>query len=281
MRMFCPTAAVLLLGAAFHSVDAQETRIRSAPRGSVTINGVTPSVRWFDNSPDRAVLGVTMADASRADTAGVRIEAVDANGPAAKAGLKAGDVLTAVNGASLEVAGADADLAAGGLAQRRLQRAMEKVKPGETISVSVRNGGASRTANVATVSARDLEATRASVSRDGGFFSSGARDSSGAIGVSVGTSGIARDTLGLFVNSVVAGGPAEKAGLVEGERIAAVNGIDVRVPREDVTDRDVASARARRFQDAVRKVSPGGAVTLRVYSNGRYREISVLSLIHI
>ena len=35
------------------------------------------------------------------------------------------------------------------------------------------------------------------------------------------------------------------------------------------------SARVSRFTREVQKVAPGGAVTLRVYGNGRYREVSL------
>ena len=99
--------------------------------------------------------------------------------------------------------------------------------------------------------------------------------SRGAVGVSIGSAGNARDTLGLFVSSVVSGGAAEKAGIIEGERIAAVNGMDVRVPREDVDDAQSASARVDRFVREIQKTEPGKTVALRVWGNGRYREVSV------
>jgi hypothetical protein len=54
-----------------------------------------------------------------------------------------------------------------------------------------------------------------------------------------------------------------------------VNGVDVRVPREDLEDMGALSARANRFIREVQKVAPGGNVTLRVYSGGRYRDVSV------
>ena len=40
--------------------------------------------------------------------------------------------------------------------------------------------------------------------------------------------GSSRDTLGVFVMSVEDGGPAAKAGIEEGTRIASINGVDVR-----------------------------------------------------
>jgi len=240
-------------------------------REPVRIERILPSLIWTGGR-DRAVLGVTMGASTRSDTAGVRIEDVDANGPAAKAGLKAGDIVTEINGVSLRVSAADLDdMALVGLAQRRLQRTMAKAKPGDDIQLRVKTGSASpRSVTVKTVSAADLEGQTRTTTR-----MRSDDDQSGAIGVSVSSSGSARDTLGLFVSSVVGGGPVEKAGVIEGERIAAVNGVDVRVPKEDVEDAQALSARVNRFVREVRKVAPGGQVTLRVYGNGRYRDVSV------
>jgi hypothetical protein len=95
------------------------------------------------------------------------------------------------------------------------------------------------------------------------------------VGLTVGAAGNARDTLGLFISSVVTGGPAEKAGIVEGERVAAVNGVDVRVARADVEDAEVVSARVNRFVREVQQAVPGKTLTLRVYSGGRYRDVTV------
>jgi serine protease Do len=230
----------------------------------------------WTSSRDRAVLGVTLGASTRSDTAGVRIEDVDAEGPAAKAGLKAGDVITDINGVSLRVSTADAeDLALSGLSQRRLQRTLTKAKPGDDVTLRVRSGSASRAVTVKTVSAAELDGSQA---RAASRVRTEDDDKSGAIGVSVGGSGSARDTLGLFVSSVVGNGPAERAGLIEGERIAAVNGVDVRVPREDVEDPQATSARVNRFVREVRKVAPGGTVTLRVYANGRLRDVSVTAV---
>lgn len=237
----------------------------------------------YTRSADRAVLGVLMTSGSRADTAGVHLEEVDANGPAGKAGLKAGDVLTEANGVSLKVSKEDAeDLALAGLAQRRLQRVLSKVKPGDEVSLKVRTGSAApRAVTLKTVSQADLDRgdVRRIVERTpaagGRVRSAGPDEDRGMVGVSIGASGSKRDTLGLFLSSVVSGGPAETAGIVEGERIAAVNGVDVRVPREDIDDAQAVSARLNRFVREVEKVTPGSTVTLRVYGGGRYRDVAV------
>ena len=240
----------------------------------VRIEGLRlPSMVWT-RAADRAALGVTLGAASSADTGGVKIDAVRENGPAANAGLKAGDVITEINGVSLKVSRDDAeDLALTGMAQRRLQRALAKAKPGDVVGLRVRAGrsGAVRTVKVNTVSAAELEdgPVRRIVVRGG---EDGGRS---AVGVTVAGAGNARDTLGLFVSSVVTQGPAEKAGVVEGERIAAVNGVDLRVPQEDLDDPQARSARVSRFIREVQKVAPGGTVTLRVVGGGRSRDVSV------
>lgn len=264
--------ATALSATSLHVVNAQDAKSKERATPGIRIEPGRASVIWT-SSADRAVLGVTLGSASGVDTAGVRIDDVDTNGPAAKAGVKAGDVITEINGVSLLVTAADAaDLALAGMSQRRLQRTMAKAKPGDEVELRVRSSGTSRLVKVKTVSAADLDGSRAGAASR---VRADDRDQYGAIGVSIGGSGTVRDTLGLFVSSVVAGGPAEKAGVVEGERIAAVNGVDVRVPKEDVEDMTSAPARVNRFVREVQKTAPGGSVSLRVYSNGRYRDVAL------
>jgi len=281
------TAAITVLtaGAAVAAVatpcnaqprEEREVRITRAPGSGMTIVRGGPA--------NRAVLGVTLAEASRADTAGVRLESVAPDSPAAKAGLKAGDLVTDINGVSLKVSREDAeDPASEGLAQRRLQRVMGRAKPGDEVKLQVRSGNATRTVAVKAASEEELERSAAQIEErvitrgpDGVVSErrTGGRPR-GAVGVSIGSAGNARDTLGLFVSSVVTGGAADKAGIIEGERIAAVNGMDVRVPREDVDDDQMASSRVDRFVREIQKTEPGKTVALRVWGNGRYRDVTV------
>ena len=95
------------------------------------------------------------------------------------------------------------------------------------------------------------------------------------LGLSLGSSGSRRDTLGVFVSGVTENGPAEKAGITEGVRIASINGVDLRVPREDLGDWSVTSARVARLQREVAKLKPGQTVDLSVVEGGRSRTVKV------
>ena len=70
-----------------------------------------------------------------------------------------------------------------------------------------------------------------------------------ALGLELRATGTKRDTLGVFVEAVTPKGPAEAAGIVEGDRIAAINGVDVRTSVADAEDEyanEVASRRLSR-----------------------------------
>lgn len=96
-----------------------------------------------------------------------------------------------------------------------------------------------------------------------------------ALGLELRTTGTRRDTLGVFVEAVTHKGPAETAGIVEGDRIAAINGVDLRTAGGDVDDSYTNGLAAHRLSREVQKLTPGSRVTLRVYSAGRFRDVQV------
>jgi PDZ domain-containing protein len=89
------------------------------------------------------------------------------------------------------------------------------------------------------------------------------------------TSGGTRDTLGLLVTDVTSGGPAEKAGIEEGDRLQAVNGTDLRLSPADAGDREMRGLMSRRLVRMLEKVKPGDPVELRVYSDGKVHAVKV------
>lgn len=225
---------------------------------------------------NRAVIGVTTSSGGndKTDTAGVKIESVTAGGPADKAGIKAGARITSVNGVNLKISALDADdPELQGIGQRRLLREIGKANPGDEVEVQIASGPSSQSYKLKTVSPEELAPRRTMASGNG--FERIGPEKRASLGASIGSTGSLRDTLGIFVSSVTTGGPAEKAGVIEGDRIAAINGVDVRVPREDAEDAQAAMARYNRFMRELQKLAPGDKATLRVYSGGRYREVPV------
>jgi hypothetical protein len=96
-----------------------------------------------------------------------------------------------------------------------------------------------------------------------------------AIGVQLSPTGTLRDTLGVFVSRVTPKGPAENAGIVEGDRIVSINGVDLRVNAADAEDGYASDLPRRRLTREVGKLSPGNVATLRVWSGGRVRDVQV------
>jgi hypothetical protein len=98
-----------------------------------------------------------------------------------------------------------------------------------------------------------------------------------ALGIELRTTGTRRDTLGVFVEAVTPKGPAENAGIIEGDRIAAINGVDLRTAANDVDDSYSNGMASHRLTREVQKLTPGSRVTLRVFSNGRFRDVQVVA----
>lgn len=95
------------------------------------------------------------------------------------------------------------------------------------------------------------------------------------LGLQLSATGTRRDTIGVFVSRVTPKGPAENAGIVEGDRIASINGVDLRVSSADAGDEYASGLPTRRLTREVEKLSPGNVVTLRVSSGGRVHDVQV------
>lgn len=228
-----------------------------------------PGRAWMYSTDDenRAVIGVSTSTGSARDTLGVLVSAITAGGPAEKAGIEEGNRIASVNGVNLRLAPADVgDWEMSSAMSRRLTRELRKVKPGDEVELRVYGGGQTRALRVKTVSSDSLYRTVRRERYDD--------DDRAVLGIALGSTGSRRDTLGVLIMGIDDDGPAAKAGVEEGNRIAAINGVDLRVPRDDAGDEMLASSRVRRLHRELEKVKPGDEVTLRLYAGGgRTRDV--------
>jgi S1-C subfamily serine protease len=129
---------------------AQERRPLVRPRIYVE-RDTTGDPRWNLLTQRRARLGVMVdLQASENDSIGATIESVTPGGPAAKAGIKSGDIITRLDGKSLvardgKKAGEDESLP--GL---RLVDIASQLKPDQTVSVEFRRDGTRHTTSLVT-----------------------------------------------------------------------------------------------------------------------------------
>jgi serine protease Do len=242
---------------------AQETRIIRTPRAE--------SEAWFANE-NRAAIGVsTTSTGTLRDTLGLMITSITRGGPAERAGLEEGNRIQAINGVNLRASAVDIeDAQLSGSLTRRLTRELEKAKPGDEVELRIYRDGRTQPVRVKTVDSDSLFRRREAVR-----FTRADADERPTLGVSIQSSGSRRDTLGVLIVAVGDSTPAERAGLEEGNRIAAINGVNLRVAREDAGDDYLSSAKAQRLQREIAQLKPGSDATLRIYSNGQFRDVRV------
>ena len=267
MRLTHAFTLAALAGAAIPAAaqtSRSEVRIRRAPEAR--------AFSVFRSGGDGAALGLTTrATGTLRDTLGLLVTSITKDSPAERAGLEEGNRIAAINGVSLRANAADIeDIELSNALTHRLTRELEKVKPGDEVELRVYRDGRTQPVRVKTAEADSVFARRSFVS-----FSRAQLDDRPALGFGIGASGSKRDTLGVLVISVQDSTPAASAGLEEGNRIAAINGVDLRVAREDAGDSFMANARAQRLMREVSKLKPGSDVTLRVYSDGRFRDMKM------
>lgn len=257
-RIILPAALALLSAS---PVEAQ-TRSRTEPR----IYSYSSS-----SDDDRPRIGVATGPGGKRDTLGLLVTDVTRQGPAEKAGIEEGDRLQSINGVSLRLSSVDLeDDEMLGVGTRRLIRELGKVKAGDEVDLRVYREGQVRSVKVKTTTADELRPERVSVSslrRDAGERPS--------LGIGLGSSGSRRDTLGILIASVTDDGPADKAKVEEGDRIAAVNGVDLRVSSADAGDWSVSNSRMRRLTRELAKVKVGDEVELRLMRGGQSRTVRV------
>jgi serine protease Do len=221
-----------------------------------------------EDDENRAVIGITTSTGSARDTLGVLISTIAPGGPAEKAGLEEGNRIATINGVNLRLAPADiGDWDMSGVMSRRLTRELGKLKAGAEVDLRVYSGGQFRNVKLRTVTYDSLYPSMRRTRRD--------FDDRAVLGISLGSSGSKRDTLGVFVMGLDDEGPAAKAGIEEGNRIAAIGGVDLRVSRDDAGDELVSGVKVQRLQRELEKLKAGDEVDLRIYGDGRWRNVKV------
>lgn len=119
---------------------------RELARSMARVERDNPRAQYFEymTDPDRAVLGVLIPDdVENGEARGVRLLAVTPGSGADKAGLKAGDLLTQMNGQAL---GREGKLSP----QQRLREQMRKLKAGDEVKVEYERDGRRSNATIRT-----------------------------------------------------------------------------------------------------------------------------------
>ena len=236
--------------------------------------GLAAPTVWTSFDRPRAVIGVTTTSAAESrDTLGVLVTSVRAGSPAEKAGIQEGDRIQSVNGVSLALSAADVgDREMAGAMGRRLTRELDKLKPGDDVDLRVYANGRVKSVKVKTQDSADLYRP-AALRR---------LDDRATLGLNLAVTGSPRDSIGVFVLSADENGPAAKAGIQEGSRIASINGVDLREHASSKDDdSDVLMLRpsnVNRLEREVANMKPGDEAALRVYFNGQYRDVRVKSV---
>jgi membrane-associated protease RseP (regulator of RpoE activity) len=179
------------------------------------------------SSDQGAWLGVQIVQSSDGPT----VASVIADSPAEKAGLARGDIIKAIDGTSVSDVQAVRD-------------ALKDKKAGDTITVSITRDGKAQDVTVTLETQPEpLRQERSS-------------DQVPWLGVQ-----IVQSTDGPTVDSVIAGSPAEKAGLKQGDVIKSIDGTSVS---------DVKAVR-----DAIKDKKAGDTITLSITRDGKAQDVTV------
>ncbi len=119
---------------------------RELARSMARVERDNPKVQYFEymTDPKRAVLGVLIPDdVENGETRGVRLLAVTPGSGAEKAGLKAGDLVTSINGKPMATDGKK-------MPPQRMKEVMRTLKAGDEVKIEFERDGRSRSTTVVT-----------------------------------------------------------------------------------------------------------------------------------
>ena len=215
----------------------------------------------------RVAIGVTTSGGANVrDTLGVLVSTIYPGGPAEKAGIEEGNRIASINGVNLKLAAADVgDDQMAGIMSRRLTRELDRLKPGDEVDLRVYANGQTKSIKVKTVESADLYRSR----------TVGRVDDRPTLGLSFAVTGSPRDSLGVFVIRVDDAGPAAKAGIEEGNRIASINGVDVRARHTDDDEYFFRTSSVSRLEREIQRLKVGDDAELRVVAGGQSRTVKV------
>ncbi|QFU16929.1 Do family serine endopeptidase [Microvirga thermotolerans] len=238
--IFSPVGANIGIGFAVPSRTAQTVaeqliRIGRVERGYVglRLQEITPAIAQ--------ALG-------RPDDKGVLVASVEPGGPADKAGIKSGDVITRIGDQPVD-------------SGRDLTRAVAGMKPGTQARLAVVRGGATQEITVAVGQRQDEQASQEGTQQ--GSDNGGKRLGLALAPIDEATrQRLGADTTGVLVQQVQPNSPAAENGIRPGDVIVAANNRDVSRPS------DVAEEWTR----AQREKKP---ILLRVKRDGQYVFVAV------
>ncbi|MDB5376773.1 MAG: hypothetical protein JWR00_1219 [Rubritepida sp.] len=256
------------------SVIGVNTAIFSPTGGSVGIGFAIPSdmVRQVvtqieaNGHVERGFLGATTQNLTPALASAMRLSrpegaivaAIQPDSPAARGGLRAGDVVTRVGDTAVAN-------------PRDLARLIGESRPGSTVQLTVQREGQSRDLSVTLVALQDGDSTPAARGGKAGQRGEREQQRGGPVGVALApideqarqALNLPEDARGAVVASVRPDSPAAEAGLREGDVIVSVGSRDV----ADV------NAVATAIREAGRQ--PGAAVALRIIRQGQSAFVAV------
>lgn len=193
------------------------------------------------NEEPKALLGIYPASN---ENGGVLVSSVVTGSGAEAAGLKAGDVITAIDGKTLAVKG-------------DLTTTLANYKPGDAVKVTyLRDGQTLTTTSTLTGPkvAKDVYRHIYKYNYDASQSQKAERDPCKVfIGMYNGSWG--NGEKGVGVTGIIPGWPAEEAGVLEGDRVISLDGVPVNSHNELVTERD--------------KHKPGERFTLGILRDGK------------